>query len=542
VLNGQILPGDTDRFSFKAAKGDQLVVASAARELIPHLADAVPGWFQATLALYDANGRELAYADDYRFNPDPVLYYEIPSDGSYTLEIKDALYRGRQDFVYRITLGEIPFITSIFPLGGRAGTQTAVEIQGKNLPAQQGSVGDQSVITAVKGQPVAYPVPFAHDALPETLETEPNNTTGEAMPLDSAQVINGRIDISGDRDVYRFQGKTGRQYVAEVRARRLNSPLDSVLKITDEQGRQLVVNDDHEDKGLGLLTHHADSRIDFVPTKDGTYYLHVGDTQNRGGADFAYRLHVGAPQPDFELRVVPSNINGQPGASMPVTVYALRRDGFAGEINLELANKLPGLRLDGARIPAGQDQIRLTLTFPPEPLIVPEPLDLEGRATIGGKTVVRPAVPAEDMMQAFIYHHLVPCDELMLSNTAGRFQKRPFHSQTRGALALRPGATTTVAFSSEMQFRRVLEEFKVELSKAPEGIEIEDVSIRRGALVVALKTDPAIVKSGTEGNLIFDVFIERTPPLPENAPADAKPRTFRIHVGVLPAVPFRVAG
>jgi len=115
IVNGQILPGDVDRFRFEARKGQQLVVAASARELIPYLADAVPGWFQATLALYDANGNEVAYADDYRFHPDPVLFYEVAQDGEYVLEIKDAIYRGREDFVYRIALGELPFVTSIFP-------------------------------------------------------------------------------------------------------------------------------------------------------------------------------------------------------------------------------------------------------------------------------------------------------------------------------------------------------------------------------------------------------------------------------------------
>ena len=112
-------PAASDRYRFQARKGQQLVVAVSARELIPYLADAVPGWFQATLALYDAQGKELAYDDHYRFHPDPVLFYEIPADGQYTLEIHDALYRGREDFVYRIAMGELPFVTSIFPLGGR---------------------------------------------------------------------------------------------------------------------------------------------------------------------------------------------------------------------------------------------------------------------------------------------------------------------------------------------------------------------------------------------------------------------------------------
>jgi len=48
--------------------------------------------------------------------------------------------------------------------------------------------------------------------------------------------------------------------VIEVFARRLNSPLDSILQLTDAQGKQIAANDDYEDKGYGLTTHHADSR------------------------------------------------------------------------------------------------------------------------------------------------------------------------------------------------------------------------------------------------------------------------------------------
>ena len=39
------------------------------------------------------------------------------------IEIKDAIYRGRPDFVYRITLGELPYITGVFPLGAPAGAR-----------------------------------------------------------------------------------------------------------------------------------------------------------------------------------------------------------------------------------------------------------------------------------------------------------------------------------------------------------------------------------------------------------------------------------
>ena len=135
LINGQILPGDIDRFAFRAKKGTRLVARVAARELMPYLADAVPGWFQATLALYDSTGVRLAYVDDFQFEPDPALYLEIPADGTYILEIKDCIFRGREDFVYRVSLGRIPLVTGLFPLGGKVGEETKVRVQGFNLPA-----------------------------------------------------------------------------------------------------------------------------------------------------------------------------------------------------------------------------------------------------------------------------------------------------------------------------------------------------------------------------------------------------------------------
>jgi hypothetical protein len=79
IVNGQMAAGGVDRYRFMASKGEHLVVAAGARELVPYIADAVPGWFQASLTLYDASGKEVQYADHYGFHPDPVLLYEVPS-------------------------------------------------------------------------------------------------------------------------------------------------------------------------------------------------------------------------------------------------------------------------------------------------------------------------------------------------------------------------------------------------------------------------------------------------------------------------------
>ena len=57
TVNGQIASGEVNRYRFEARKGQRLVISAEARQLIPFIADAVPGWFQPVLALYDASGQ-----------------------------------------------------------------------------------------------------------------------------------------------------------------------------------------------------------------------------------------------------------------------------------------------------------------------------------------------------------------------------------------------------------------------------------------------------------------------------------------------------
>ena len=539
AINGQIMPGDVDRFRFKAAKGTRLVAAVDAQKLTPYLADAVPGWFQATLTLSDAQGNVVAYQDDFRFHPDPVISCEVPEDGEYVLEIKDAIYRGREDFVYRIVLGDVPFVTGIFPLGGRAGAQTTVAVKGWNLPVHELSVDAGKKrpgvlpVSVSRGTWVSNRMPFALDTLPECLEKEPNDAK-KARKVELPVIVNGRIARPGDWDVFRFTGRAGDEVVAEVLARRLESPLDSILKVTDAGGKQLAVNDDHEDKGAGLTTHHADSRLSVKLPKDGDYLIHLGDTQHKGGTAYGYRLRIGPRRPDFQLRVVPSGINARAGMTVPITLYALRRDGFAGDIALKLKDMPEGFALSGGWIPAGQDKVRLTLTLPQTPLKEPVELCLQGRATIDGRQVSRTAVPAEDMMQAFLYRHLVPMEDWMVSVTGRKRYGSSLKLLEDAPVRLAAGDTARVRIATPRgQFAK---QVQLELSEPPEGIAIRKVSPDQAGLVILLAADAAKVKPGLKGNLIVNTFMEYTP-----KPKDGKPRPKRrTLIGALPAIPFEI--
>lgn len=431
VVNGQVAAGEVNHYRFEARKGQRLVIRAYARALVPYIADAVPGWFQAVITLYNAQGQEVAYNDVFRFKPDPIIHYEVPEDGEYVLTISDALFRGREDFVYRVSITETPFLTSIFPLGGRMGEPATVEMKGWHLDGAQAVLPSTDsgpgvhFVTALKDGVVSNRMPFAIDTLPETVEKEPNNDREQAQKVELPIIINGRIDHPGDWDVFQFEGKAGETIVAEVLARRLDSPLDSLLKLTDAEGNLLAINDDSEDPGTGLNTHHADSYIMFELPSDATYYVHLGDIAYKGGEEYGYRLRISAPQPDFELRVVPSSAAMRSKASTAVSVYVIRRDGFTGDIRASVKDPPEGFSSSAITLKDGQEMVRLGLKTGLKDSKMPVVLNIEGRAKIGEEEVVRDAVAADDYMQAFLWRHLVPVGDLRVRVYDPSYQPDP---------------------------------------------------------------------------------------------------------------------
>ncbi len=540
MLNGQILPGDVDRYRFEARQGQHLVVDVSARKLIPYLSDAVPGWFQATVALLDAEGREVVFDDDFRFHPDPVLHCEIPEDGSYVVEIRDSLYRGREDFVYRVAVGELPYVTHVFPPGSQAGEETTFSLIGWNLAQMEFTCTTAEpgmhLVASGKDGVASNPVPISVDTMPEHLEAEPNNSLDDAQQVSMPTIVNGRIGRAGDIDVFRIDCRAGTEIVAEVYARRLDSPLDSIIKLTDADGKLVAMNDDYEDKTAGLITHHADSRLSARIPRSGHYYLYLGDGQQQGGDAYAYRLHLGPLRPDFELRVVPSSVNARAGTTVPITVHAMRNDGFDGDIVLGLHESPPGFILSGGRIPAGCDIVRATLTVPSE-ATSPISLSLAGQAIIQRRTVTRVAGPADDMMQAFIYRHLVPAEDFQVAVTGAARG-----SSTMGVLATRPVRIPVggmVKVPVIIPTRSFFGEIQLELDNPPAGLSIDSVAWSGPGSVIVFRSKADEVERGLKGNLIVNVFAEKGGEDSGKGKEQRKKR--RILLSALPAIPFEIS-
>jgi hypothetical protein len=161
------------------------------------------------------------------------------------------------------------------------------------------------------------------------------------------------------------------------------------------------------------------------------------------------------------------------------------------------------------------------------------------------------------MMQAFLYRHLVPTQELDVSVSA-RF---------RGGAGARAGAIRILGFTpvqipsgGTARVRvgipaRLLDRVELELNDPPDGITIRRVVPGLIGCEIVLQSDATKVKPGLSGNLIVNLFakialpaaVTPTPtsptPTPTTTPAaKAKNNRVKVPIGVLPAIPFDVVG
>lgn len=473
--------GDVDFYRFEAKAGQQVGVQAVTTVLGSEL--------DAVLVLADLEGRTLAEGRG------GVLGYTFTQPGSYAVGIRDAQYRGGPKMTYRLHIGEVPVVTSLYPLGVQRGVLTEVRAEGVHL-GEVKSFKIQSKPDAVPGSTVAVTVqtPLGTALGPASV------TVGEFPEVQTPGILsvpgtgNGRV-TPGSVDIWRFTAIKGQRLVVEVHARRLGSPLDSFLEILDAQGRilpratlrcvaktystfrdndsaspgirleawselamndylyigselirikQLPKNPDDDcqffqvgGQRIGFLgttpTHHAlgspmykvtihppgtqfppngmpvftlpyrnddggpgfskDSRLFFDPPADGEYQIRIGDVRGQGGPDYAYRLTVRPPRPDFKVSFTPTAPSVWKEGAVPITATAERLDGFEDAIDLELVGLPAGFHAPRTTIPAEETTTAFAL-FAAADATVPSGaagLKMIARARIHDQDVVREA-------------------------------------------------------------------------------------------------------------------------------------------------------
>ncbi len=216
--------GAVDYYRFEAKSGQELGV------VIKPLAEAK---LDVVLQLTDAEGRVLAESAQ------GLLGYICPKAGVYALGVRDREYRGDPGMKYQLTIGDIPIVTSIFPLGVARGIQAEIYLEGVHLGATR-AVSLQVPTDAVPGSRIAVPLPKGILGNPSVRVDEfPQVAFAPEATIPVPGTANGRIDQPGATQTWRFQAKKGQRLLLEVYAHRIGSLLDSVIEILDAQGQPL---------------------------------------------------------------------------------------------------------------------------------------------------------------------------------------------------------------------------------------------------------------------------------------------------------------
>jgi hypothetical protein len=387
TINGRIFPRqDIDIWSFDAKRGQSIWCEVYAARLGSPL--------DSLLEVVDPHGKVIAENDD-AYGADSFLRFTAAEDGKYQVRIRDVNFRGGQAFVYRLTLSTEPRVDRIYPLGGRRGSTTKVELTGSGLtqtPLDIAIPTDAPADFAYRGK-WANSILLDTDDLPEILEAEPNDDPGKLAPVAVPAVLNGRIDRPGDRDCWLIAMKKGETLEFELRAKRLGSPLNGVLTVTDATDKELARADNTGGP-------QPDPRLRFTAPADGTFRVCVAERfRDRGGPEFAYRLRVAAAdQPGFRLQLTNDSLTVErAGKPVRVRLNVERHGGMSAAIQLSAEGLPDGITLTNPTINANQQGgIDLVFKATDTAPIRATHVTIAGTAKAGERTfTARATVPGE---------------------------------------------------------------------------------------------------------------------------------------------------
>ena len=356
VVNGTLDGAERDRYRFRAAPGERIVLEVEARR--------VGSAIDPVLRLLDGSGREVAFNQEGPgIDVDARLDWKPAEAGEYIVEVHDARFSDQRRNFYRLKLiaaSDYEYADAVFPLGARRGRETRFELSGGTTAAEVETAAAGTAERGTPGRSVAHtastvsrfdvvgpatdpvagsaalPFPVVVGDLPEVLESE----TAADRPLAAPVVVNGRIDDAGEVDRYRIAAAPGESLLIEVEGAALGaSDLFGVLTVTTPDGKYLASSgDDIPDPDTFRLLSPTATSFDpwvLVEPPEGVDELHVTveDLVGRGGPRFGYRLTATADGPDFALRLTTAQLSLDAGATKPIEIRAVRR-GFLGPIRL----------------------------------------------------------------------------------------------------------------------------------------------------------------------------------------------------------------
>ncbi len=185
----------------------------------------------------------------------------------------------------------------------------------------------------------------------------------------------------------------------------------------------------------------------------------------------AYRLTIRPPRPDYSVRFsTPGQVSR--GGAVPVRVNVERSDEFDGPIQVKIVNLPTGLSAPAAFVPEGEFSTSFALFADPLanlPARLP-PLELEAKAIINGKEVVRKATAAVPAL-------IAPGDIVTTTD--------------QSEVAIKPGGEVRVTVKVERR-NGFTGRIPLEVLGLPHGLRVLDIGLN-GILVIPGETTRTIV-------------------------------------------------
>lgn len=336
---GKAPAGKYGWFKFAAKKGQRILAEVTTKDIDSQL--------MPSISLYNAAGLQL--------ENDPqggLLDFTASSDGDFFVRLNDFLYKGGDDYVYRLSVTTRARIDMVYPPLGKAGTNAKFTVYGRNLPGGQPSEWKTRDGKILEKKEIQVQLPAgdarakltltdyldprraALDHLEYRLKSPQGTSTaafigyGVENPIyetdsdndlpEKAQVVNvpcefvGKFYPSADKDRIRFSAKKGDTYRIEILSARLGRPSHAFLLL-----EQLTKKDDGNETakeiGQSLETTSTlggqifdistrDPSLRFEASADADYRILVYDLFNSSSDPLnVYRLSIRKESPDFRL-------------------------------------------------------------------------------------------------------------------------------------------------------------------------------------------------------------------------------------------------
>lgn len=389
TVTGVIKAEDVDCFAVALKKGQRLSAEVEGMRLGRSL-------FDPRLAVLDPDGAALVDVDDtWLAMQDPFLSLVAPKDGTYTIKLREATYGGGNDCHYRLHVGSFPRPAAIFPLGGQAGDTlkltffseaTGEFVQDVKLPGEPAE--KFGVFAELEGLTAPTPNWLRVSDFPNVLAAPPNQDREHATVTEREPplALNGILSHKGQEDWFGFRAVKGTPLELEVYARRLRSPLDSVVQVFDEKGQEIAANDDSAG---------ADSSLKFTPAATTNYFVRVRDTLGQGGREFTYRLEITPARPRLGLKIPEVARNDTqsrqfitvPRGNRFATLISAKRSNFAGALDLAIKDLPAGVTLQADRMAKNVDAMPLVFEAAADAPLGVKLLDLTATGTNGAEVV-----------------------------------------------------------------------------------------------------------------------------------------------------------